>query len=165
MTNEGKYKKQGVTPDKIVAYIESRTGGSQAKVAQQMGVSQSTVSRWSGEILDFVKQSDAYKAVPDRLIGMLPTALGVYETHLALNDLNAARDVLKMCAIFIERNARQTEEIPPANEDIWKQVEELLESGINRQGNAPALEADAGVKTPQDPGADTGVHPDGAAEQ
>ena len=110
MSNQdGKYK-SGVTPNKVIAYLENKSGKSQLKVAKDLGVTQGTISNWVGEIDDFIKQSPQYAEIAPKLAEMIPGALGVYSKHLNNDglpgnpDVTVATNILKMIGVFVEKS-------------------------------------------------------------
>jgi len=87
--------KKGVTPRKILAYVEHKSGKSQEKVAQELGVTQKSVSNWTQEVEEYLRQCPEYAEIGPRIAKMIPEALRVYDKTLKQNDLRAAQDVLQ----------------------------------------------------------------------
>lgn len=127
------YHKKGVTPRKLVAYLESRAGKSQQKVGDEFGVTQKTVSRWTGEIEEYIKQCPEYQNAPAKIAEMIPSAFLVYENRLKDNDLNAARDVLKMAVIFVDRKQIETSDSNKSDDDLWAELKELASDESNSE--------------------------------
>jgi len=124
-----RYEKDGVTPSKIIAFFESKAGKSQAEIGTELGVSQKTISRWTGEIEEFIKQSPQYQQAAPKIAEMIPRALMVYANKLELDDLTAARDVLKMATIFVERRqVDQKSDLNISTDDLWDELRGLVGS-------------------------------------
>lgn len=126
--NDKRYEKDGVTPSKIVAFFESKKGKSQVEIGKELGVSQKTISRWTGEIEEFIKQSPQYQAAAPKIAEMIPRALLVYANKLELDDISAARDVLKMAVIFVERRQLEKSDLNISTNDLWDELRGLIGS-------------------------------------
>lgn len=127
--NEKLYKKNGVTPEKLMAFIARKSGIPRAKVADNLHKGERTISRWTGEIEDFIKSTKEYQEAAERITKMIPRAFDVYENHLDLNDLNAARDALKMATIFVERKQVESSDAMRSDDDLWNELGGLLNVG------------------------------------
>ena len=176
MTKDQRYKKKGITPEKIIAFIESRSGKSQLKVAKELGVSQATICGWTGEIMDFIKQSDAYKQVAPKLVEMIPRALLVYDRRLeepGVNasgnpDLVAAKDVLKMAGVFIDRVESKDTTNKTNDSELKDRLAGLLatEFGEDESGSEGGSDSDSpGAGQAEDGGTEPILPADNAASE
>ncbi len=153
MSTENKdreYHKKGLTPKKLVAYLETKAGKTQGKVANELGVNQKTVSRWTGEIEEYIKQCPEYQNAPQKIAEMIPSAFQVYENRLKDNDLNAARDVLKMAVIFVERKQIESSDSNKSDNDLWAELKGLADDEPNSEHGLTQEETDGN----DSPGAD-----------
>ena len=146
-SNDKKYSKKGITPDKIIAFFESKLGKSQRQIGKQFGVDQKTISRWTGEIEEYIKQSPEYQQSPPKIAAMIPKALSVYANKLELDDLNAARDVLKMAAIFVERKQIEKSDAHSSNDDLWDELGGLIASQSVESGDSEGESHSPGTET------------------
>lgn len=142
-----KYTKKGITPEKLLAYIETKAGKGQDKVGADLGVSSRTIHRWAGEIEDYIKQCPEYKEAGSRIAEMIPSAFQVYKNRLTLDDLNAARDVLKMAVIFVERKSTETKDSDNTDGDLWDELRGLV-SGSDTTGNDGASDSQGDQDSP-----------------
>lgn len=163
MAKDREYNKKGVTPEKIVAYVETKAGQSQSKVAAKLNKGQATICRWVGEVEDYLRQCPEYQEIAPRLAQMIPSALDVYDKNLGGygkdgNDLNAARDVMKMIGVFIDRSKSDNlHRFDGSDADLAKQLDELGENADSRanieadtSGESASGEHSEGTETPED---------------
>jgi len=150
--NDKKYKKNGLTPEKLMAYLETKSGKSQRQVGREMGRDHKTVSRWTGEIEDYIKSSPEYKEAGPVITGLIPKAFGVYNAKLDLNDLNAARDVLKMAVIFVERKQVESSDAITDDSDLYAELGELIgsDTDVDATSESESVEDSQGTETPED---------------
>jgi hypothetical protein len=174
MNKDQQYNKKGITPEKIIAFIERRAKVPRAVVASNFGVSERTISYWSGEILDYVKQSDAYKQVAPRLVEMIPRAFDVYDRRLeepgamvnGAPDLTAAKDILRMAGIFVDRLESKDTTHATNDNELKDRLAGLLESELGEDDSTSESGSDSdssGTGTPEDRGAEPILPPDPTA--
>jgi hypothetical protein len=162
--------KQGVTPDKAMAWLESRIGGKTAKnIGDSMGKSLRTIHRYIADFDEFMQQSPEYQEAAKRIVKMLPTALDVWDRAMVGRglqgnpDVAVATNVLKAAGFLKER---QKIEKPDANlsDEELNELEQRVIDHIT--GNTGGLaEGQEGEKAQADPGASKDVQTDGTALQ
>lgn len=151
--NDKKYLTGGITPKKILAYLETKAGKPQVKIGKELGVCQKTISNWTGEIEEYIKQCPEYQQAPSQIAEMIPGAFQVYRNKLALDDLSAARDVLKMAVIFIERKQVESSNSNKSDDDLWAELMGLVNDESDTEPDSAREEADGehnrGVELPE----------------
>ena len=143
MAKDKQYNKKGITPEKIIAYIESKTRKSQAKIGKQMGVSQRTISNWVGDVEEYVKQSDQYQQIGPRLCEMIPAALDNYDFNLNANELAAARDVLKMVGIYVDNRKIEINDNTRSDGELLDELGGIFGSDSAESDELPEVEGDS----------------------
>lgn len=132
MATDKKNRKKGLTPEKILAYVESRAGKSCRKVGKELGVHAATAARWTGEVDDYVKSSPEYKNAVEKLVTLIPDAVDAYERNVnsmpeqGSADLAAARDILKIVGLFVEKKAHEHKGIGGSDADLWVELAQLV---------------------------------------
>jgi len=168
------YNKIGMTPDKMLVGMELIAGAKAKQVGQRLGKTARTMRRWRNDFRNYIMQSQEFKDAPDRMKAMITNALDVYDKYLkgqffaqGAPDLQAATNILKYTGLFIDRQEVDHLHAESTNEELKEDLRELLGEDVDIDtGDGDTGEGDSsGAETPQDAGADTGVHPDGAAEQ
>jgi len=156
--NNKKYSRDGITPEKIMAYIETKAGKSQRQVARETGRNHATISRWTGEIEEYIKSSPEYREAGPVITGMIPKAFSVYEARLAKNDLAAARDVLKMAVIYVEKKQYESADFNRDDFDLYAElrgliasdVDDIIDPQLDTAGASADSQDSAGIETPED---------------
>ena len=133
--NRGRSPDKGLTYDKSLAYMMHRVGGeSQTAVAQKMGKSKSTISRYIADFDAYVRESPAYHKALEDLTNLIPDAVQVFADHVKRRgmtgnpDLQAARDILKVVGLMIERKQEIKENVPASDSDILDKINNLTET-------------------------------------
>jgi len=104
------------------------------------------------------ESSPEYREAGPVITGMIPKAFAVYEARLAKNDLAAARDVLKMAVIYVEKKQYESADFNRDDFDLYAELRGLIASDVdditNPQLDTAGTSADsqdsAGTETPED---------------
>ena len=169
--NDKKYTKRGITPEKIIAYLESKAGRTNREVGADLDINKSTVSRWNGEVDEFIKSSPQYQEVAPRIAAMIPKALLVYEDHLngrgtqGNPDVRVADRVMQIIGILIDKKELKVKPAEMSDEDIIRNLGEIIESGIDGQPEGAGDNVDNGIETPEDGGTEPILPADDAASE
>lgn len=152
MNNDKKYSKKGITPEKIIAYLEKKAGKSCREVSKNLNAGKSTISNWTGEVEDYIRSSPEYQAAIQRLPGMIAPAFDVYDIHLAENNLNAARDVMKIATIYVEKKQIEHSDAITDDSDLYDELRGLIgsDTDVDATSESESVEDSQGTETPED---------------
>mgnify|MGYP000942091966 CR=1 FL=1 len=136
MSNSDENKPIDVTPEKAIAWIANKLGKkSQKQVATEIGVSPRTAFTYIHDFDEYIKQSPEYQAIAPSIAKMIPKALGAYDKALDNTDergnvdsvaAKTADNVFKMIGILIDRSKNEHNIINQSDEDLARQLQELI---------------------------------------
>lgn len=126
----------GITDKKMLVYMKHMGGQKKLHIAQEMNLTKATIYNWVREVDEYIRSTPQYRDAVEKLPELIPLAVASYLNHVSrhdterAHDMTAARDILKMVGLFVERKATQ-------NEDVQRMPDDQLQSELDELGRKP----------------------------
>ena len=155
-------RKIPLTAEEIACWADQMAKLPATETAKRLGLHRNTVAKYRDRVQAFIGDKISIDNYRMPLIELYPLALESLIVNLQEYDVPTTLSYFKGMGLFIDK--QQYEDIAKLPEDELRAIEQRI-IDIATERVVSTVPDSEGTETATDPGADTGVHPDGAAEQ